>query len=153
MTAPEYKADRHRISNALINEWVRRGFAVVHSEAPGTGLSQGCPTVGAEYERMPMKFVVDWLNGRAKGYTTPTGTVLTSDEDTNVSAYTKSCMLNVKAKIATVSMPARLSGRITRGMAPSREQPSTIAASSISTGIVRKKPAMSHVQNGIVNVG
>ena len=26
--------------------WVPRGFAVVHSDAPGTGLSQGCPTVG-----------------------------------------------------------------------------------------------------------
>ena len=73
MTPPPYQANRRRISNSLVNEWVRRGFAVVHSEAPGTGLSQGCPTVGAEYERMPMKFVVDWLNGRAKGYTTPTG--------------------------------------------------------------------------------
>jgi X-Pro dipeptidyl-peptidase len=73
MTPPAYKADRHRISNALVNEWVRRGFAVVHSEAPGTGLSQGCPTVGAVNERMPMKFVVDWLNGRAKGYTAPVG--------------------------------------------------------------------------------
>ena len=37
---------RPRISNSLIREWVPRGFAVVHSEAPGTGLSQGCPTVG-----------------------------------------------------------------------------------------------------------
>jgi X-Pro dipeptidyl-peptidase len=73
MGAPPYQANRRRISNALVNEWVRRGFAVVHSEAPGTGLSQGCPTVGAEFERMPMKFVVDWLNGRAKGYTAATG--------------------------------------------------------------------------------
>jgi X-Pro dipeptidyl-peptidase len=73
MTAPQYQANRHRISNALVTEWVRRGFAVVHSEQPGTGLSQGCPTVGAEFERMPMKFVVDWLNGRAKGFTAPTG--------------------------------------------------------------------------------
>ena len=30
--------------------WVSRGFAVVHSEAPGTGLSQGCPTVGGPPE-------------------------------------------------------------------------------------------------------
>ena len=73
MPQPNYQANRRRISNALVNEWVRRGFAVVHSEAPGTGLSQGCPTVGAEYERMPMKFVVDWLNGRAKAYTAPIG--------------------------------------------------------------------------------
>jgi X-Pro dipeptidyl-peptidase len=73
MTAPPYQGGRRRISNALVNEWVRRGFAVVHSEALGTGLSQGCPTVGGDNERMPMKFVVDWLNGRAKGYTAPVG--------------------------------------------------------------------------------
>lgn len=73
MTAPLYQADRTRISNALVNEWVPRGFAVVHSEAPGSGRSQGCPTVGDDPERLPMKFVVDWLNGRAKGYATETG--------------------------------------------------------------------------------
>ena len=57
-------------SNSLVNEWVPRGFAVVHSEAPGTGLSQGCPTVGGEPEELAPKAVIDWLNGRAKGYTT-----------------------------------------------------------------------------------
>jgi X-Pro dipeptidyl-peptidase len=66
---------RPRISNDLVNEWVPRGFAVVHSEAPGTGLSQGCPTVGDTPERMAPKAVVDWLNGRAKGYSTETGNV------------------------------------------------------------------------------
>ena len=73
MTPPPYQPERRRISNQLVSEWVRRGFAVVHSEAPGTGLSQGCPTVGSDIERLPMKFVVDWLNGRAKGYTSPMG--------------------------------------------------------------------------------
>lgn len=73
LNAPAYQPNRHRISNALVNEWVPRGFAVVHSSATGTGLSQGCATVGDYPERAPMKFVVDWLNGRAKGYTTPTG--------------------------------------------------------------------------------
>ncbi len=73
MAEPPYQANRSRISNALVNEWVPRGFAVVHSEAPGTGRSQGCPTVGDDPERLPMKFVVDWLNGRAKGYTTEAG--------------------------------------------------------------------------------
>src|SRR5262245_58698352 len=73
MTAPAYQANRRRISNALVTEWVRRGFAVVHSEQPGTGLSQGCPTVGNDPERLPMKSVVEWLNGRAKGYMSPTG--------------------------------------------------------------------------------
>src|SRR5581483_9125522 len=64
---------RPRISNSLIDEWVPRGFAVVHSEAPGTGLSQGRPTVGDAPERLAPKAVIDWLNGRARGFTTETG--------------------------------------------------------------------------------
>lgn len=47
MRAPDYEANRHRISNALISaaagDWVRRGFAVVHSEAPGTGSRRDVP--------------------------------------------------------------------------------------------------------------
>jgi X-Pro dipeptidyl-peptidase len=74
MVSPSYRGDRHRISNSLVNEWVPRGFAVVHSEATGTGMSQGCPTVGDYPERGAMRFVIDWLNGRAKGFTSPTGT-------------------------------------------------------------------------------
>lgn len=73
MAAPTHQPNRRRISNALVNEWVPRGFAVVHSSATGTGLSQGCATVGDYPEIAPMKFVVNWLNGRAKGFTSPTG--------------------------------------------------------------------------------
>ena len=73
MVGPEYRGDRTRISNAMVDTWVPRGFAVVHSEATGTGRSLGCPTIGDTPERMAMKFVIDWLNGRAKGYSTPTG--------------------------------------------------------------------------------
>lgn len=68
-----YDSTRVRISNQLVRTWVPRGFAVVHSEAPGTGRSQGCATIGGTPERTAMRFVVDWLNGRAKGYTTATG--------------------------------------------------------------------------------
>ena len=73
---PDIKFDpnRTRISNSLVQAWVPRGFAVVHSEAPGTGLSQGSPTVGGDAERLAPKAVIDWLNGRAKGYTTIDGT-------------------------------------------------------------------------------
>lgn len=74
MAPPPYQPERRRISNALVREWVPRGFAVVHSEAPGTGLSLGCPTIGDEPERTAMRFVIDWLNGRAKGFSSPTGT-------------------------------------------------------------------------------
>ncbi|MGH7636757.1 MAG: Xaa-Pro dipeptidyl-peptidase [Gemmatimonadaceae bacterium] len=73
MSGPAYQSNRTRISNSLVNTFVPRGFAVVHSEASGTGRSQGCPTVGDYPERAAMKFVIDWLNGRAKGYTAPTG--------------------------------------------------------------------------------
>lgn len=73
MSGPTYQAARTRISNSLLNTFVPRGFAVVHSEASGTGRSQGCPTVGDYPERAAMKFVIDWLNGRARGYTMPIG--------------------------------------------------------------------------------
>jgi X-Pro dipeptidyl-peptidase len=62
-----------RISNSLEGEWVPRGFAVVHSESPGTGLSQGVPTVGGINESLAPKAVIDWLNGRARGFTQPDG--------------------------------------------------------------------------------
>ncbi|MGH7634763.1 MAG: CocE/NonD family hydrolase, partial [Gemmatimonadaceae bacterium] len=78
MLSAPYEGERTRISNQFVDEWVPRGFAVVHSEALGTGRSEGCPTVGGVNERMPMKFVIDWLNGRAKGFTTETGNVTVS---------------------------------------------------------------------------
>ena len=62
------------ISNSHVNTWVPRGFAVVHAEGTGTGLSQGCPTTGDPFETLGPKAVVDWLNGRASGYTSPTST-------------------------------------------------------------------------------
>ena len=75
MNNPPFTSPRPRISRVLVNQWVPRGFAVVHNEAPGTGLSSGCPTVGDYPEREAPAAVVDWLNGRAKGYTTKTGDV------------------------------------------------------------------------------
>ena len=61
------------ISNSHTQKWVPRGFAVVHSCSPGTGLSQGCVTIGGDNESLAPKAVVDWLCGRAKGYTTIDG--------------------------------------------------------------------------------
>jgi X-Pro dipeptidyl-peptidase len=61
------------ISNSHTATWVPRGFAVVHAEGTGTGLSEGCPTTGDPYETLGPKAVIDWLNGRAKAYTAPTG--------------------------------------------------------------------------------
>ncbi|MDX2415760.1 MAG: Xaa-Pro dipeptidyl-peptidase [Bacteroidales bacterium] len=70
---PEAKINRPIISNAEVDRWVPRGFIVVHSSSPGTGLSQGCPTVGADNESLAPKAVIDWLNGRASGYTSVDG--------------------------------------------------------------------------------
>lgn len=61
------------ISNSFTTKWIPYGFIVVHSSAPGTGLSQGCPTIGTRIEALAPKAVIDWLNGRAKGFTTPDG--------------------------------------------------------------------------------
>ena len=61
------------ISNSQIRTWVPRGYIVVHSSSPGTGLSDGSPTVGGKNESSP-KAVIDWLNGRAKGFSSREGT-------------------------------------------------------------------------------
>lgn len=57
------------ISNSHIKKWVPRGYIVVHSSSPGTGLSDGSPTIGGPNESLAPKTVIDWLCGRAKGYT------------------------------------------------------------------------------------
>jgi X-Pro dipeptidyl-peptidase len=67
------RGKRPVISTSLTRTWIPLGFIVIHSSAPGTGLSQGCPTVGTRVEALAPKAVIDWLNGRAKGYTTPDG--------------------------------------------------------------------------------
>lgn len=61
------------ISKSHTAEWVPRGYIVVHSSSPGTGLSQGCPTVGGDNESLAPKAVIDWLCGRAKGFVAPDG--------------------------------------------------------------------------------
>ena len=72
---PEVKRRGKRpiISNSHIKKWVPRGYIVVHSSSPGTGLSQGAPTVGGDNESLAPKAVIDWLCGRGKGFTTPDG--------------------------------------------------------------------------------
>ena len=72
---PEVKRRGKRpiISNSHISKWVPRGYIVVHSSSPGTGLSDGAPTIGGENESLAPKAVIDWLCGRAKGYTERNG--------------------------------------------------------------------------------
>lgn len=68
---PEVKrmGQRPVISNSHILKWVPRGYIVVHSSSPGTGLSDGSPTVGGDNESLAPKAVIEWLTGKAKGYT------------------------------------------------------------------------------------
>lgn len=67
------RGKRPIISNSHIRKWVPRGYIVVHSSSPGTGLSQGAPTVGGINESLAPKAVIDWLCGRVSGYTSPYG--------------------------------------------------------------------------------
>ena len=78
--AVERTGERPIISKSHVKTWVPRGYVVVHSSSPGTGLSQGCPTVGGENEPLAPKAVIQWLTGNARGFTT-------ADGDEEVKAY------------------------------------------------------------------
>ncbi|MGA4976153.1 Xaa-Pro dipeptidyl-peptidase [Streptomyces cinereoruber] len=56
------------------NYFVPRGYAFVAVDLAGTNRSDGCDDVGGRSDVRSAKAVVDWLNGRARGYTTRTGT-------------------------------------------------------------------------------
>jgi X-Pro dipeptidyl-peptidase len=72
VTEPVFFDTSPIISNSHTGNWVPRGFAVVHAEGTGTGLSDGCPTTGDPFETLGPKAVIDWLNGRARGFASPT---------------------------------------------------------------------------------
>jgi X-Pro dipeptidyl-peptidase len=57
------------------NYFVPRGYAFVGVDLAGTNRSDGCVDVGGRSDIQSAKAVVDWLNGRAKGYTSRTGAV------------------------------------------------------------------------------
>ncbi|SDJ49660.1 Xaa-Pro dipeptidyl-peptidase [Streptomyces indicus] len=55
------------------NYFVPRGYAFVAVDFAGTNRSDGCVDVGGRSDVTSAKAVVDWLNGRARGYTSRTG--------------------------------------------------------------------------------
>ncbi|MFE3900038.1 Xaa-Pro dipeptidyl-peptidase [Streptomyces sp. NPDC059153] len=55
------------------NYFVPRGYAFVAVDLAGTNRSDGCIDVGGRSDVQSAKAVIDWLNGRARGYTTRTG--------------------------------------------------------------------------------
>lgn len=69
----ERKGSRPVISKTHVHEWIPHGYVVDHSSSPGTGLSQGCPTIGGDNEPLAPMAVIDWLNGLAAGFTSIDG--------------------------------------------------------------------------------
>ncbi|GAA3847582.1 Xaa-Pro dipeptidyl-peptidase [Streptomyces coacervatus] len=65
------------------NYFVPRGYAFVGVDLAGTNRSDGCIDVGGRSDIQSAKAVVDWLNGRAKAYTTRTGTTTAKATWTN----------------------------------------------------------------------
>jgi X-Pro dipeptidyl-peptidase len=59
---------RADLPGQLDNYYVPRGYAVVLGESLGTLNSDGCPDVGGPVETLGTKAVIDWLNGRARGW-------------------------------------------------------------------------------------
>ncbi|MFF5428201.1 MULTISPECIES: Xaa-Pro dipeptidyl-peptidase [unclassified Streptomyces] len=55
------------------NYFVPRGYAFAAVDLAGTNRSDGCDDVGGRSDVLSAKAVVDWLNGRARGYTSRTG--------------------------------------------------------------------------------
>jgi X-Pro dipeptidyl-peptidase len=56
------------LPGSLDDYYVPRGYAVVLGESLGTFGSDGCPDVGGRVETLGTKAVIDWLNGRARGW-------------------------------------------------------------------------------------
>ena len=59
---------RADLPGPLDNYYVPRGYAVVLGESIGTFNSDGCPDIGGRVETLGTKAVIDWLNGRARGF-------------------------------------------------------------------------------------
>ncbi|WP_370216793.1 Xaa-Pro dipeptidyl-peptidase [Kitasatospora sp. GAS1066B] len=55
------------------NYFVPRGYAVVLVDLAGTNRSDGCVDVGGTSDVTSAKAVIDWLNGRAAGYSSRAG--------------------------------------------------------------------------------
>jgi X-Pro dipeptidyl-peptidase len=70
---------RADLPTQLDNYYVPRGYAVVLGESLGTFNSDGCPDVGGRVETLGAKAVIDWLNGRARGWDAATGKPVTAD--------------------------------------------------------------------------
>ncbi|MGP9017315.1 Xaa-Pro dipeptidyl-peptidase [Streptomyces sp. BR1] len=80
-----YDAQGHVVQMPLFydNYFVPRGYAFVAVDLSGTNRSDGCVDAGGSSDIQSAKAVVDWLNGRARAYTTRTGTQRVGADWTN----------------------------------------------------------------------
>lgn len=67
------RTKRPLFASSMDRTWLPRGYVMVYSSSPGTGLSDGVPTIGGQNESLAPMAVIDWLCGRAKAYRTRTG--------------------------------------------------------------------------------
>ncbi len=75
-TPPPYRGawvDSMPVGSRYAPQWVPRGLIAVSVEQAGTGLSTGCPTSGDTAERVSASYVIKWLNGKARAYTSVDG--------------------------------------------------------------------------------
>ncbi|WP_329125949.1 Xaa-Pro dipeptidyl-peptidase [Streptomyces sp. NBC_01465] len=63
------------------NYFVPRGYAFVAVDLAGTNRSDGCIDIGGRSDIQSAKAAVDWLNGRARAYTTRTGATRAAKAD------------------------------------------------------------------------
>ncbi|MBL1103225.1 Xaa-Pro dipeptidyl-peptidase [Streptomyces sp. 5-8] len=70
-----YDAQGHVVQMPLFydNYFVPRGYAFVGVDLAGTNRSEGCVDVGGRSDILSAKAVIDWLNGRARAYSSRTG--------------------------------------------------------------------------------
>ncbi|MFF4489279.1 Xaa-Pro dipeptidyl-peptidase [Streptomyces sp. NPDC001544] len=80
-----YDASGHVVRMPLFydNYFVPRGYAFVGVDLAGTNRSDGCVDIGGRSDIQSAKAVVDWLNGRARAYTSRTGTATVKAAWTN----------------------------------------------------------------------
>jgi len=67
------RGKRPVISFGHSKTWIPRGYIMVYSSSPGTGLSDGSPSVGGVNETLAPKAVIEWLSGKDNGYKNRTG--------------------------------------------------------------------------------
>jgi X-Pro dipeptidyl-peptidase len=89
------------------NYFVPRGYAVVLVDLAGTGRSQGCVDLGGPSDVRSATAVINWLNGRARAYTSPSSSApMVADWSTgSVGMVGKSYDATIAEAVAATGVP------------------------------------------------